>query len=293
MEREVLSGLRAEAGGEFLDCTLGGGGHTRAILAANPRNTVYAADRDAEAVRRAERELEGCLSRISITHARFSELSRRLAGRTFDGILADLGVSSDQFEGARGFSFGDSTPLDMRMDAGSGRSAGEIVNDTEERDLYALLKRGGVGAEARAVARAIVRARPIERTDELADVIRAASPAGRGKHVDPATVAFQAIRIAVNEELEEIEALLDQAPSLARRPGRLAVLTFHSLEDRAVTARMRGWSGAGDEPALWPGQQQRERLGVLLTKKPMLPAEDELRRNPRARSARLRIFEFI
>ena len=293
MEREVLNGLMVEAGGCYLDCTLGGGGHTRALLSADPRATVVAVDRDGEAVARAQHELSAFGTRIELRKLRFSELAAALPAGNFDGMLADLGVSSDQLADRRGFSFNDDTPLDMRMDPHSGKTAYDIVNATSERELFTILKRGGVGKEAHGILRGILRARPIERTSRLAEVIRAAQAPGRGKSVDPATVAFQAIRIAVNDELEEIDALLEAAPVLLKRPGRFGAITFHSLEDKAVTSQMRAWSGADDEPALWPGVQGRRRLGMLHTKKPICPDPQEIAENPRARSARLRIFEFV
>ena len=292
MKREVLCALQAETGGDYLDCTLGGGGHARALLEANHRNTVVAADRDEDALGRAgdrlQRDFPG---RLELLHSRFSKLQDNLKGRTFDGLLADLGLSSDQLAGARGFSFNDAVPLDMRMEKSAEKSADWVVNRLPERDLFIVLKRGGVGAEARGVAKAITRARPLTNTADLASVIRAASPASRREHIDPATLAFQAIRMAVNDELEEIGALLDAAPVILRRPGRCVIISFHSLEEKAVVSRFRAWSGAEAAPASW-GPETARRQGVLLTRKAQRPSLEEVSVNPRARSARLRVFEF-
>jgi 16S rRNA (cytosine1402-N4)-methyltransferase len=226
-------------------------------------------------------------------HASFSALHLHLGGRRFHGILADLGVSSDQIAGQRGFSFNDAAPLDMRMDRSQPKSAREIVNDSSERELFIILRKGGVGEAAKAVAREIVRARPIYDTPSLAEAVAKAMH-GRLAHkrVNPATVAFQAIRMAVNDELEEIAALLDLAPGIAQRPGRLAVITFHSIEDKAVTSRMRAWEGADDLPALWPGAVPKRALGRMVVRKAITPGAAELERNPRARSAKLRVFGF-
>ncbi len=299
MLTEVLEALRADAGGDFLDCTLGGGGHTEGLLAANPTNFVVAIDRDQRAIDRARRRLSGESKRIELIQAAFSDLRDMCSGKQFDGILADLGLSTDQLSEERGFSFNDDSPLDMRMDESQPVTADSIVNGSTERELFAILKRGGVGREARAVAKAIVDNRPVRTTRELARVIcKAAQPYTGKKKINPATVPFQAIRIAVNGEFEEIETLLKAAPALMKKGGRLAVITFHSLEDKAVAHTMRAWEADSTAPAWWPRSKLAKRgieqpLGRMVSKKAIQPSEDEIKRNPASRSARLRVFEFV
>jgi len=295
MPREVVELLGAAEGGDFLDCTLGGGGHTQAILEANPANRVTALDRDTRAVERVRGRLADFSARLTVTHAPFSRAGELFAAESFDGVLADLGLSTDQLREGRGFSFADTGPLDMRMDESVGGSAAELVNTLPERELFVILKRGGAGSEARAVARAIVRARPIATPAQLAEVVAAAARpfVGHDKHIHPATVVFQAIRMAVNDELGEIERLLGAMPRLVRRNGRAAVITFHSLEDRLVTQTMRRWQGGGEFSALMPGRDlPAASLGELVTRKPILPSAGEISQNPSARSARLRVFRF-
>lgn len=293
MLNEVVEYLNAPNGGVFLDCTLGGGGHAAAILNANPLNKLVALDRDSRALIRANRKLEEFEGRISIMHGSFSHLKEVLQEGQFDGIIADLGISTDQLKERRGFSFNDTTELDMRMDESQDLTAGIVVNKTSERDLLRLLKRGGVGREAISVARAIVKARPIETTSQLSRIINIAV-AGKlkAKKTNPSTVVFQALRIAVNNEFEEIDALLDVAPRLVKEGGRLVVITFHSLEDKVVTRRLREWEAQGSYPALWRGSKREESLGRQVSKRAIAPGTEEVKRNPSARSARLRVFEF-
>ena len=293
MLAEVLEGLNATKGGRFLDCTLGGGGHTRAILDSNPSNQVYAIDRDVVAVERAEKELEKEIStgRLVVKHSAFSGLEFCEGLGEFDGVLADLGISSDQLGDKRGFSFNDTGALDMRMDMTATRSAKEVVNETSEQELYAILKKGGVGVEARAVAHEIVKARPLTTTAELASAVHRGATGKTNKGFDSATVTFQAIRIEVNQELNEIKRLLGIVPSLLKVAGRLVVISFHSLEDKIVAKQMRDWTSPSSAPANWPGLKSVKPLGKLLTKKALFPSEEEIARNSRSRSARLRIFE--
>lgn len=291
--QEAVEGLHAIGGGVFLDCTFGGGGHSQAILEANSENIVVGADRDKRALLRAESVASKYVGRFESIHSSFSDLSTKLDGRKFNGILADLGISTDQLKEDRGFSFGDDSALDMRMDESSELSAAQIVNSYDPQELFVILKEGGVGAEARAIAQAIVAARPLETTKELARVIARVPQRGRakGKQSNPATVVFQAIRIAVNDEFAQIKALLKAIPLLITPGGRLAIISFHSLEDKAVTRVLRKWEGE-QAPALWPGARSEKSFGTLLTKKAILPAEQECKENPSARSARLRVFEF-
>lgn len=298
LTKEAVKHLKAGQGGQFLDCTLGGGGHTLAILQANPSNKVVASDRDLEAVQRAEKLLETYAGRLELKHAAFSGLAALVSGASFDGLLADLGASADQIRSKRGFSFSSAAPLDMRMDRSQALSAAQIVNDYSERELYRVLKEGGVGREARAVARAIVRARPLNDTLQLSQVVaQAARGLSTKMQINPATVTFQAIRMAVNSELDEIKALLLCAPALCHSGARLAVICFHSLEDKLVAGTMRHWQAGQDAPAWWPGgkpeQKLKRSLGRVLTRRAVLPGDKEVRLNPAARSARLRVFEFI
>ncbi|NDC39122.1 MAG: 16S rRNA (cytosine(1402)-N(4))-methyltransferase RsmH [Proteobacteria bacterium] len=291
---QVLSFLRASEGGRFLDCTLGGAGHTEGILRAHPDNRVVAADRDMRAIERARVRLASFGDRVELRHVSFEELASELSGERFTGMLADLGISTDQLFESRGFSFKDETPLDMRMDEGRTLTARDLVNELPERELYVLLRQGGMGPEAKQVVHAIVRARPLEKTNELAEVV-AATLRGqhRDKQVHPATVVFQALRMKVNEERSQIEALLNSAPTLVQSGGRLVVITFHSIEDKVVTQRMRGWQQGGEFSALMPGARPAPALGRMVEKKAVAPDAEEISRNPSARSARLRIFEFV
>lgn len=293
MAREVVDLLLAENGGRFLDCTLGGAGHTIAILRANQSNTVVALDRDMRAIERARGSLAEFGQRVEIRHAAFGDAAEAVDGY-FKGAIADLGLSTDQLFEGRGFSFNDEESLDMRMDESKGVTAAEILNSYSESELYRILRRGGVGPEARAIVGAVIRNRPIKSASELAAIINQLSFAKKSeKKVNPATVVFQALRIEVNGEFEEISKLLDSAPKLFGGGGRLAVITFHSLEDKLVTSEMRRWEGAASMPALWPGRREVKIFGKLLTKKPIIPSDEEIRSNPSARSARLRVFEFL
>jgi len=294
--REVVELLEAGRGGDFLDCTLGGAGHTRAILAASPEARVWALDRDRRAIERARRALGDELGRVTVTQGRFSEAGSVYADRRFDGVLADLGLSTDQLREGRGFAFSEDAPLDMRMNEADTLTAHDLVNTSTEQELFVLLRKGGVGNEARAVARAIVRERPIETTRALAAIVVRVVPSSRGrsgeKKSHPATVVFQALRIAVNDEFGEIERLLAAVPALVKPGARTAIITFHSLEDKLVTETMRRWEGGGEYSAQWPGAYRPEPLGRLVTRKPVVAGGDEVARNPSSRSARLRVFRF-
>jgi 16S rRNA (cytosine1402-N4)-methyltransferase len=296
MVREVVELLEATRGGDYLDCTLGGAGHTQAILAASPEARVYALDRDNRAIARAQRTLESDLGRVTISHGRFSDAGTVYPDRRFDGVLADLGVSTDQLREGRGFAFSEDAPLDMRMNEADTVTAHDLVNASTEHDLFVLLRKGGVGSEARAVARAIVRERPVATTRALAAIVTRVVPPSRGRGGErkshPATVVFQALRIAVNDEFGEIERLLAAVPALVKPGARTAIITFHSLEDKLVTETMRRWEGGGEFSAQWPGAYRPEPLGRLVTRKAVVPGEDEVAQNPSSRSARLRVFRF-
>ena len=291
---EVVESFRPLMPGMFLDCTLGGGGHTKAILEAHPQNRVTALDRDSRAIERSIEIRSRYADRFAAVHAPFSAIKTLFSTHRFNGVLADLGVSTDQLKEGRGFSFRDDAPLDMRMDERQEISAGDIVNSFSEQKLFVLLKQGGVGQEARRVARAIVNGRPFARAIDLgtavSEVLRGEASKS-GAH--PATVVFQAIRIAVNTEIGELEAFLEAAPNCIHPGGRLSVITFHSLEDRIVTSKMRQWEGSEQAPAWWPGGSAGKKLGRCVSRKAVVPSAQEIDANPSSRSARLRVFEFL
>lgn len=291
LEREVIAALGAERGGCYLDCTLGGGGHSSALLRAHPETTVTATDRDLRAVERA-RERFRDESRITIHHGRFSEVADLVAGERFDGIFADLGMSTDQLYESRGFSFRDAGELDMRMDPTDAITAATLVNEASPGELIRILKVGGVGREASRIVGEIVRTRPVVSAQQLSDLVcRVVPRTAGGSH--PATVVFQALRIAVNREFEEIDALLAAVPQLIRPGGRLAIICFHSLEDQRVTRHLRRWAAGDTTPAAQRGPQSEQPLGRLVTKHAIEPTPEEVAANPASRSARLRVFEFF
>jgi 16S rRNA (cytosine1402-N4)-methyltransferase len=293
MAAEIIEALGAKEGGAFLDCTFGGGGHTQAILESHARSTVFAADRDSRAITRGQALLGVYGGRLRLARARFSQLETICADQKFNGILADLGLSSDQLESQRGFSFNDSSALDMRMEEDAALSAADLINELSAPELERVLRQGGAGKEARYAAQAIVAERPLRSTKDLASVVNRAL-AGKlpASKTNPATVIFQALRMAVNREIEELEALLESVPSLAKPCAKLAVICFHSLEDQVVAKKMRSWEGKDSAPANWPGARPQKILGKLLTRKAKTPSAAEIEGNSRARSARLRVFEF-
>jgi len=293
---EVLAGLAIRPGGRYCDATFGRGGHAAAILAAiGPGGQVVALDRDPDAIRAGRRRFEG-ESRLTLVQGSFGGLEARVRAAgvegELDGVLMDLGVSSPQLdEAARGFSFMQDGPLDMRMDNEAGQGAAQWLAKAGEREIADVLHSLGEERYARRIARALVAARaeaPIIRTRQLADIVAAAVPTREpGKH--PATRTFQAIRIHVNRELEELEAALPQAVRLLAAGGRLCVISFHSLEDRIVKRFIRR-EEQGDPvyaglPEIPPHARPRlERVGAAVR-----PGADEVARNPRARSAVLRV----
>ena len=278
---EALLFLRPERGGTYLDCTVGLGGHTEAMVVRGATR-VIGIDRDPEALRTAETRLAPIADRVVLVHADYRELATVLSERgisAVDGILADLGVSSLQFDSdGRGFSFRRDEPLDMRMDQSSGPTAADLVNAARETELADVIFRYGEERQSRRIARAIVASRPVARTGELAAIVRRAIP-GRGwQRIDPATRTFQALRIWVNGELDDLDTFVRTAAGHLAPAARLGVISFHSLEDRIVKHTMRGVAGEDD------GFR-------ILTKKPIAPDEAEVRRNPRSRSAKLRAIE--
>jgi 16S rRNA (cytosine1402-N4)-methyltransferase len=286
--KPAIEFLAVRRGGTYIDATLGLGGHSREIarrLGAQGRLIGF--DKDPEALARAgERlsspppELVGDWPEVELIHASFAEMAQRVAPATIDGVLADMGVSSMQLEDAtRGFSFQAEGPLDMRMDPHSGLTAEQVVNRFDERELADAIYEFGEERRSRRIARAIVRARPIQTTAQLAEVISAAArPMNQAeRRIHPATRTFQAIRILVNRELDDLRALLGAAPQVLKPGGRLVVISFHSLEDRIVKDAMR----EGSRDGLYRG----------LTRKPVTADEEEVDRNPRSRSAKLRAAE--
>ena len=294
---EALAALAPCDGGTYVDGTFGLGSYTCAILEAAD-TTVWAIDRDPEAIRRGATLIEEYDPRLTLLQGRFGEMSNLLGGagiEKVDGIVLDLGVSSPQIDDAhRGFSFRFDGPLDMRMEK-AGQSAADVINTMDEDKLARLIKELGEERRARRVARAIVEARsgsPITRTSELAAIVRRALPQGRSK-IDPATRTFMALRLHVNEELEELEAGLRAAEKILVPGGRLVVVSFQSLEDRRVKLFLRERGGAlpFGSRHLPPSQPKYPASFKLLRRGAEKPGVDEIARNPRARSARLRVAE--
>ena len=284
MVPEVLGLIQPSRGGLFVDCTVGLGGHSRALLEAGA-SRVLGVDRDRSALTIARETLAVFGDRVELVHADYRELDRVLDERGIDqvaGILADLGVSSMQLDAdGRGFSFRRDEPLDMRMDQSRGPSVADLLRDVDETELADVIYRFGEERASRRVARAIVHARresPIETTGRLGAVVRRAVPHKGHQRIDPATRTFQALRIWVNRELDGLDAFLAEAARRLVANARLAVITFHSLEDRIVKHTFRAMAQAG--------QGLR-----ILTKRPLVPADEEVARNPRARSAKLRAIE--
>jgi len=293
--QEVQAWLQPRSGGLYVDATLGGGGHARGILiASHPTGRVLGLDADPSAVSFASQALESFGNRVLLQTANFRQL-RAVAGalgiNEVDGVLMDLGLSSRQLDDAeRGFSFSQDGPLDMRMDRAQEQDAADLVNDLPEEKLAEILWRYGEERHARRIARAMVAARPLVSTAQLADLV-ARTVRSREK-IHPATRTFQALRIAVNDELDALREALPQARDLLRPGGRLAVISFHSLEDRLVKQFYRQEASDCVCPPELPVCvcQHRATLRVL-TSKPVRPAADEIARNPRSRSARLRVAE--
>lgn len=300
---EVLEYLEPARGGLFVDCTLGMGGHSEALLDASPHAVVIGMDRDAESLDLARKRLERFGDRFTAVHSdyrRIAEVLRELApDRGATGVLADLGVSSHQLnEAERGFAFSKEAPLDMRMDRSTGDSAADLVAQLDETELAHIIYIYGEEPRSRRIARAICRERdrePIATTTRLAEIVARASGIPRHKQrIHPATRTFQALRIAVNTELDKLDDFLREAVEALVPGGRLAVIAFHSLEDRIVKQTFKALSGHCSCPPGLPvcgcGAVQRVHL---LTRRPVVPTEHEISVNPRARSAKLRVAERI
>ena len=287
---EVLHWLNPKPGQVFLDCTVGYCGHTEKLLeASTPSGIVIGIDLDQRAIDAGKAKLARFGNRADLIQGHFVELKRHLAARGIErvqGVLFDLGVSSPQLdEPARGFSFQSEGPLDMRMDQSTGQTAADIVNETKEPDLADMIFQFGEERYSRRIARAIVRARtdrPIMTTSRLASVIESAVPAQyRRGRLHCATRTFQALRIAVNQELERLQPALGDAAEVLAPGGRLCAISFHSLEDRIVKHTFRSLAAQSN------GELE------ILTKRPQLPSQAEIDRNPRSRSAKLRVMQRI
>jgi len=300
MLAEVLEALRPKAGGRYADGTIGGGGHAAAILtASSPTGWLYGCDRDGAAIEAARRLLAGFAGRFELRQANFSELPNWVPTASCDAVLLDLGVSSPQLDtAARGFSFQQDGPLDMRMDTRQPLTAAALVNTAGAEELGKLFWELGGERDARRFGRAVVRERerrPFETTRQLAELIERLAPR-RGKKTHPATRVFQALRMAVNDELGSLQQGLAGALKLLRPGGRLAVITFHSLEDRVVKdfgrARARDYTFTGgvDVPEL---REPRAPELTWVSRKAVKPGAGELAQNPRSRSAQLRVMEKI
>lgn len=292
---EVVEGLCVRPGGTYVDGTFGRGGYSRAILAAAEGARVIGLDRDPEAIAYGEASANAHDGRLTLRQCRFSEIDDQVS-EIVDGVAFDLGVSSPQLDDAsRGFSFREDGPLDMRM-GDTGPTAADIVNTSDESDLADIFYHYGEERRSRAVARAIVAARleaPITRTAELATLIRKVVKKSKDG-IDPATRSFQGLRIAVNEELQELDRGLAGAERVLKPGGRLAVVSFHSLEDRAVKRFLAARAGQGQGGSRHLPQSPSASKAPtfrLIGRKPIAPSADEIARNPRARSARLRVAE--
>jgi 16S rRNA (cytosine1402-N4)-methyltransferase len=283
--KEAIDFLAVKRGGTYLDATVGLGGHSYEIAKRlGAPGHLIGFDKDPAALERAHEKLTALDEppEITLIHGSFAEVGERIAPASLDGLMADLGVSSLQLgDAARGFSFQAEGPLDMRMNPMSGDTAEQVVNHLDERKLADVIYEFGEERRSRRIARAIVRSRPIRTTKQLVEVIStAARPMKLGQHkydrIHPATRTFQALRIFVNRELDDLTALLEATPSVLRPGGRLVVISFHSLEDRIVKDALR----AG-----------KDKYFSVLTKKPLIASEEEIDRNPRSRSAKMRAAE--
>ncbi len=284
--KEAIEYLQVRSGSTILDATLGLAGHAEQIVRRlGPAGSLIGFDRDPQALALAKERLDHVCEELSeqapaitLIGEAFSAAPLHIAPGSLDGLLADIGVSSLQLEDAsRGFSFMADGDLNMLMDPRCGPTAEQVVNEASERELADLIYEYGEERRSRRIARAIVRGRPIATTGELARIVAQAAPTMKHERIHPATRTFQALRIHVNHELDEIKALLEAAPKLLKPSGRLVVIDFHSLEDRILKDSLRD----GAQKGIW----------TVLTKRPVTPGEEEVEQNPRARSAKLRAAE--
>ncbi|MGA9397324.1 MAG: 16S rRNA (cytosine(1402)-N(4))-methyltransferase RsmH [Anaerolineaceae bacterium] len=294
--QEILTALQPHSPGRYVDCTLGAGGHAQGILKVSaPDGELLGFDLDPEAIEIASRRLAVFRHRVTIVRANYTSLKselHRLGWKQVQGVVFDLGVSSMQFDRPeRGFSFREDAPLDMRFDIANGRSAAYLVNTLGEKELADILWRHGEERLSRRIARAILRNRPITTTRELAELVRR-EHGGKVSRIHPATRTFQALRIAVNRELDALEDVLPQAIEVLAPHGRLSVIAFHSLEDRIVKQFFQRESRDCICPPEQPACTCKHRASIrVITKHPITPSESELKINERARSAKLRVAE--
>jgi len=280
LAEQVIQFLNPRPGGFFIDATVGAGGHSRVILELTaPDGKLLAIDQDESALTQAGQELAVFGPRVVFVHANFREVAQVAAAHGFsgcDGVLADIGISSMMVDDpSRGFSFMREGPLDMRMDRTQPLTAAEVVNRFSEKDIAGILFHYGEERRSRAIARSIVRGRPLQSTADLVRAIERVTGRPRYGRIHPATRTFQALRIFVNDELKNLEIFLDSSMAIVGSRGRIVVITFHSLEDRIVKQKFRA-------PAV---------AGSVLTRKVVAANEEELQRNPRSRSAKLRAWE--
>jgi len=274
LSQEVITGLNIQPGGNYLDLTVGGGSHSRLILETGEDVKVTCVDQDEDALKAAKENLSEFGDRVKFIHSNFANY--QFIENSYDGILADLGVSSYHLDNPeRGFSFRNTANLDMRMNQQQSLTAGDIINEWDEKELADIFFKYGEERLSRRIARRIVEKRPFDTTTELANAIAySVPPKYRHGRIHPATRVFQALRIAVNDELKALETLIEKAPNALIPGGRIAIISFHSLEDRPVKHGLR------NSPLL-----------RILTKKPIIATEEEIKQNPRSRSAKLRIAE--
>ncbi len=293
---EVVESIAPKDGGVYVDGTFGAGGYTRAVLDAADC-TVYAIDRDPDAIREGQKLVDAYKGRLHLLHGTFGEMAELVRGEGVDfvdGVMLDIGVSSMQIDRAeRGFSFQKDGALDMRMSQ-NGLSAADVLNTFGEREIADIIYKYGEERFSRRIAAAVVEQRktaPFKTTLEFADLIRRTVPHKR-EDIDPATRSFQALRIYVNDELGQLESGLSAAHNLLKAGGRMAIVSFHSLEDRIVKTFMQEKSGKTANPSRYmPVVEKQAATLKTITKKPILPTESETKFNPRARSARLRVAE--
>ncbi|HIK03640.1 MAG TPA: 16S rRNA (cytosine(1402)-N(4))-methyltransferase RsmH [Trichormus sp. M33_DOE_039] len=276
LPQAVITGLAVRAGGNYLDATVGGGGHSRLILAAAPDIRLTAIDQDEDALNAAKKELADFSEQIKFIRSNFA--TYQFPAGCFDGILADLGVSSYHLDTPeRGFSFRHTASLDMRMDQRQSLTAADVINEWDEAKLADIFFKYGEERLSRRIAKRIVEKRPLHTTTELAEAIAlCVPPKYRYGRIHPATRVFQALRIVVNDELKSLETFVEKAPNALVPGGRIVIISFHSLEDRLVKHSLR------NSPLL-----------KVLTKKPIIATEEEIAHNPRSRSAKLRIAERV
>lgn len=292
----MLAALQVKADGKYIDCTAGEGGHSLAILqAATPAPRVLSIDIDGEALETAAERTRGYGDNSTIRQANYSEVAQVAAETGFmnaDGLLLDLGLSSLQLDkGERGFSFRHEAPLDMRFDKSQGITADTIVNRYDEQELADIIYRYGEERRSRRIARTIVRSRPVRTTTQLADIVLSAVGRQRGR-INPATRTFQAIRIAVNDELGNVQRGLDAAVDTLDVAGRLVVITYHSIEDRIVKNAIRHMaSNCICPPSVPQCACDKEPTVRIINRRVIRPSNEEVRANPRSRSARIRIAE--